>query len=74
MVTWRDAHFDFDQRSAEPERDDYLVHTLGFLIFEGGRFVSIAQEVLPDDDGFRAVSHIPRAVVERVDYLDVDVR
>jgi len=32
----------------------------------GPRFVSVAQEILPDGDGFRAVTHIPVAVVETI--------
>jgi hypothetical protein len=68
-VTWRDAWFDFDQAEDEIERADYLVRTVGFLIREGPRFLSIAQEILPDGDGFRAVTHIPRSVVEHVDPL-----
>jgi hypothetical protein len=61
-VTWRDAWFDFDGNS---ERDDYLVRTVGFLVKDGPRFLSLAQEMLPDGDGFRAVTHIPVAVVEK---------
>jgi hypothetical protein len=64
LVTWRDAWFDFDATDPEDTRPDYLVHTVGFLVHEGPRFLSIAQEVLPDGDGFRAVTHIPVAVVE----------
>jgi hypothetical protein len=70
LVIWRDAFFDFDQKSAEDFRSDYLVRTVGFLIAEGQTFLSLAQEVLPDDEGYRAVTHIPRAVVERVQTLD----
>jgi hypothetical protein len=33
--------------------------------------VSLAQEILPDGDGFRAVTHIPMSIVERVERLDV---
>jgi hypothetical protein len=32
----------------------------------GPRFVSLAQEVLPDGEGLRAVTHIPLPIVERV--------
>jgi hypothetical protein len=32
--------------------------------------VSLAQEILPDGEGFRAVTHIPLAIVERVVRLD----
>jgi hypothetical protein len=64
-VIWRDAFFDFDQKSSDDSRSDYLVHTVGFLVAEGQAFISLAQEVLPDDEGFRAVTHIPRSVVER---------
>jgi hypothetical protein len=71
LVVWRDAFFDFDQSDAEDIRPDYLVHTVGFLVAEGPRFVSLAQEILPDGDGFRAVTHIPMSIVERVERLDI---
>jgi hypothetical protein len=64
LVTWRDAWFDFDQ--SNDDRADYLVSTVGFVVGEDPRFVSVAQEVLPDGDGFRAVTHIPRSVVESI--------
>jgi hypothetical protein len=70
LVTWRDAWFDFDQGSEDDERPDYLVRTVGFVVREGPRFVSIAQEILPDGDGFRAVTHIPWSVVEGIVALD----
>jgi hypothetical protein len=66
MVTWRDAFFDFDKVTADEFRTDYLVNTVGFLVADGPTFVSLAQEVLPDDEGYRAVTHIPRAVVEAI--------
>lgn len=70
LVTWRDAWFDFDEPDPEDARTDYLVSTVGFLVRQGQRFVSVAQEVLPDGDGFRAVTHIPTAVVERITRLE----
>jgi len=66
LVVWRDAFFDFDRKPDEEPRSDYLVHTVGFMLADGPTFVSLAQEVLPDDDGFRAVTHIPLAIVERL--------
>jgi hypothetical protein len=66
LVIWRDAFFDFDQASVEDVRPDYLVHTVGFLLAEGPTFVSLAQEILPDGDGYRAVTHIPVSLLERV--------
>jgi hypothetical protein len=72
MVTWRDAYFDFDQQGAEEPRADYLVHTVGFLLNEGAKFISLAQEVLPDGDGYRAVTHIPRSIVETIVRLQAE--
>jgi hypothetical protein len=69
MVSWHDAWFDFDQSSPEDCRADYLVHTVGFLLSDGPRFISVAQEMLPDGDGFRAVTHIPVAIIESVTTL-----
>jgi hypothetical protein len=66
VVTWRDAWFDFDHAEGAEPRADYLVTTVGFVVREGPRFVSIAQEVLPDGDGFRAITHIPVSVIESV--------
>jgi hypothetical protein len=71
LVIWRDAFFDYDQSDADDIRPDYLVHTVGFLVSEGPRFVSVAQEILPDGDGFRAVTHIPMSIVERLERLDI---
>ena len=69
LVTWRDAWFDLDEPDPDDARADYLVITVGFLVRRGPRFVSVAQEVLPDGDGFRAVTHIPVAVVEKISPL-----
>jgi hypothetical protein len=66
MVEWHDAWFDFDQETPEDCRSDYLVRTVGFLVADGPRFVSVAQEILPDGEGFRAVTHIPLPIVERI--------
>jgi hypothetical protein len=70
MVEWHDAWFDLDLESPDGCRQDYLVHTVGFLVSEGPRFVSLAQEILPDGEGLRAVTHIPLAIVERVIRLE----
>ena len=69
LVTWHDAWFDFEESDPQDCRTDYLVRTVGFLVNEGPRFLSIAQEILPDGDGFRAVTHIPRSIVEEVTTL-----
>jgi hypothetical protein len=66
MVEWHDAWFDLDQEGPDDCRHDYLVRTVGFLVGEGPRFVSLAQELLPDGEGLRAVTHIPLPIVERI--------
>jgi len=72
LVTWRDAWFDFDGGDPDGGRDDYLVRTVGFLVRRDTRFLSVAQEILPDGDGFRAVTHIPVSVVASVTLLSPD--
>lgn len=69
LVEWHDAWFDFDLPAADQRRTDYLVRTVGFLVAEDPRFLSLAQEVLPEGEGFRAVTHIPVAIVEHVHRL-----
>jgi hypothetical protein len=70
VAEWHDAWFDFEQSALADLRQAYLVRTVGFLVGEGPRFVSLAQEILPDGEGFRAVTHIPLAIVERLVRLD----
>jgi hypothetical protein len=70
LVTWHDAWFDFDQQDPEDCRTDYLVRTVGFLVGDGPMFVSVAQEVLPDGDGFRAVTHIPCSIIDQITVLE----
>lgn len=69
LVTWRDAWFDADQQDTKDWRADYLVHTVGYLVREEKGIVSIASEVLPQGDGFRAVTHIPKAIIKSVTTL-----
>jgi hypothetical protein len=69
LVEWHDAWFDLEQASTDDGRADYPVRTVGFLLREGPEFLSLAQEVLPEGEGFRAVTHIPLAIVERVQRL-----
>ncbi len=69
LVRWHDAWFDSDQQSPEDWRTDYVVQTVGFLVRKGPKIVSVAQELLPDGDGFRAVTHIPVATIESITTL-----
>ena len=68
LVRWRDAWFDFEQPGGG-WREQYLVHTVGFLVRETEAVVSVAQERLPGREGYRAITHIPRGVVESVTTL-----
>lgn len=68
LVRWHDAWFDFEKPGSD-WRDDYLVQTVGFLVREEPGVISVAQELLPYRDGFRAITHIPTGVVETVTTL-----
>lgn len=72
LVIWRDAYFDFDRGGVDDlePRDDYLVRTVGHLISRGEKFTTIAQEALPDGDGYRAVSHIPNEIIQTTILLE----
>lgn len=65
-VTWTDAWFDFEADEAA-FLAQYPVETIGFLVREGD-VISVAGEKLPN--GWRAVTHIPRALVRSVHALE----
>jgi hypothetical protein len=69
-VEWRDAFFDFDLKSVEEARDEYLCQTVGWVLSEEGNFLTLAQELLPEGEGFRGVTHIPHAIIENRWILD----
>jgi hypothetical protein len=69
LVRWRDAWFDPEQLGSEDWRSDYPVQTVGFLVRNDSAIVSVAQEILPDGDGYRAVTHIPAAIVTSITLL-----
>lgn len=66
QVEWHDAWFDLDEPEPADRRLAYPVRTVGYLIGDGPSVLSIAQEVLPDAEGFRAVTHIPLPIVVRI--------
>jgi hypothetical protein len=68
LVRWHDAWFDIEQPPGG-WRDDYVVHTVGYLVRHESGVVSVAQELLPGRDGYRAVTHIPTGVIESITTL-----
>jgi hypothetical protein len=65
-IEWHDAWFDYELEQPSLISPDYLVSTVGFLIAETTRVVSVAAEVLPDGGGYRAVTHIQRVLIDRI--------
>ena len=70
VVRWQDAWYDADQGSPGEWRHEYPILTVGFLVRDEPDLISIAQELLPQGDGFRSVTHIPRSCVESIRNLD----
>lgn len=73
LVRWRDSYFDFEAKDAERDLEDYIVETCGLEIARDDLFVSLAQEALPDERGWRAVTHIARVTIQDEIVLHDDV-
>jgi hypothetical protein len=69
LVEWQYEWFELEIELPEYRLRDYDLLTVWFLVVEGPRFVSVAQEILPEGDGFRAVTHIPVQIVDRMTRL-----
>lgn len=69
VVRWFDAWYDADEQEEKDWREDYPVETVGYLVRDNGIVLSIAQEVLPDGEGFRAVTHIPLVLMNTITRL-----
>jgi hypothetical protein len=70
LVVWQDAWFDPDQCGENEWRDEYLVSTVGFIVRETDTVLSVAMERLPEEDGYRAVTHVPRGMIVEVRRLE----
>lgn len=73
LVHWLDAWYDPDEQTDDDWRADYPVQTVGYLVRDDLAVISIAQEVLPEDEGFRAVTHIPRGMVQQITKLALEL-
>jgi hypothetical protein len=69
VVHWLDAWYQADEQTEDEWPDEYPIRTVGYLVRDEPTVLSIAQEILPECEGFRAVTHIPRAVVCRIERL-----
>jgi hypothetical protein len=70
LVLWQDAWFDPDQCGENEWRDEYLVSSVGFIVRETDTVLSIAMECLPEEDGYRAVTHVPWGMIVEVRSLE----
>jgi hypothetical protein len=72
-VVWLDAWADADEMELDDFDASCQVRTVGYLVRDGA-VVSVAQEVLAAKKGgaetFRSTTHIPRAMVARVNRLE----
>jgi hypothetical protein len=66
-VTWRDAFAERDE--GEYDGEDYLCHTVGYLLTPTEKFVRVAQEQTPA--GYRGVTHIPPSLIEGREVLSM---
>ena len=62
LVRWHDAWMDVDPPDGG-YRASFVVHTAGWLVRQDGDIVSVAAELLPDDEGVRGITHIPEAAL-----------
>lgn len=65
-VTWLDARHQFGPVGKTEIEFGATIMTLGYLLYRDKEFIVVAMEYWPDDNVYRNVSSIPRALVKRV--------
>ncbi len=69
VVTWRDAHSNFDSMSVADARQAHkptIMLTAGWLLIEDDGGVSISPEFCPSDSTYRGITYIPREIIVHV--------
>jgi hypothetical protein len=70
LVRWQDAHSDGGQHAeSDIAHEALIVHTIGYVLRDDDKGVSIAAEFIPESDNYRAITFIPRALVLAVEGL-----
>ncbi len=68
-VVWHDAYFELDEPN-DGYKPDYWVTTVGFVVEETEVVLRIAAEKLPRDDGYRAITSIPKPAIRSRSVLE----
>jgi hypothetical protein len=72
QVTWLDADCDHEETVPADWKDDQPVTTVGFVVRDTKRMLSVAAEILEGDPvhgdkvRYRCVTHLPRGYIVRV--------
>jgi hypothetical protein len=74
-VAWQDAWADHEESNLKDWRDEQPVSTVGWVVRDTKRVLSIANEILhgdevhADETTFRCITHIPRPLITRITEL-----
>ena len=62
-VHWKDAWFSYDDTD---KREPKIMDTVGILVDDDPKGITVAQDM--DEDGFRALTFIPRVLIQWVNF------
>ena len=64
-VLWQDACFQGDALKTEELCDKFEVESIGFLVRETPKILSIAQDYQKTIDKWRSITHIPKSLIKK---------
>lgn len=64
-IEWRDAGFN----SGYDKHGLITLHTAGFVVHECDEYITLAADFMPEDNGYRNSSSIPKVNIISITYL-----
>jgi len=73
LISWEDTYYDdavHEEASIEAETQGCLLHTLGFLIRETEKYVTVGMEFEESNQTYRHVCRVKRENIRRIQILE----
>jgi len=68
-ILWRDAFGGSSWGDVEDHAEEFLVHTIGYLLWEDKNYIGTGASIVPEHGSTANTTHIPKGCIISIKYL-----